>query len=155
MQPRTLGIRELNTSIPSTAIPMTASDEIVSTSDVNYCGIEGKATCCVSISEQKKKFSTSERLLTLSTESDWSAANSEGLSAAAPLSVKPLVSKCGLRGVPLGVALGLPWAKLMSGACICSIEWRCSLLCSRRAPPSVAHLRMVCMSWFCFSGFDR
>jgi len=34
MQPRTLGIRELNTSTPSTAIPMTVSDEIVSTSDV-------------------------------------------------------------------------------------------------------------------------
>ena len=48
----------------------------------------------------------------------------------------PFVAERGLGGASLG-------------------EARMSLPFSKRAPPSVAHFRMVWIRWFCFRGFDR
>jgi hypothetical protein len=67
---------------------------------------------------------TSERrnVLTLSTGSDWSAVNSEGLSAGTPLSVYPLGSRFGLRAALLGGTPGLPGVMLSSGVLMCCVE---------------------------------
>lgn len=42
----------------------------------------------------------------------------------------------------------------LCSACLASSSSR-SRFCSNKAPPSVAHLRIVCIKWFCCRGFDR